>query len=124
MAARAAVLVVGHGSRAKGFESAMKKVARRLAAKLKTKVTCAYLEIAKPSVPEAVDALVRGGAREIRVLPYFVQLGLHVREDMPALVAEAKKRHRGRARITLCPYLGYHDKIVQVAAERLKAGAR
>ena len=83
-------------------------------------VRCAYLEIASPSLPEALEALVRKGRREILVLPYFLQSGRHVKKDIPRAVAALKQRFGRRARIRLCPYLGYHEKIVEVVRQRAR----
>ena len=99
----------------------MKKVASRLRGSF-GRVACAYLEIACPSIPEAIDRAVAGGAREVRVLPYFVLSGRHVKEHIPSLVAAARRKHRRRARIILCPYLGYDRKVVELARERIRQG--
>jgi sirohydrochlorin cobaltochelatase len=115
-----AVLLVGHGSRRAGFQAAMEQVARRLERRRRYgKVICAYLEIAPPSISEAFVVLAASGCREVRVLPYFLQLGKHVQEDLPKIVSAARRKHR-RMKITLCPYFGYHDKIASVAEERLR----
>jgi sirohydrochlorin ferrochelatase len=82
------------------------------------RVECAYLEIAPPSIADAVDGLVSAGATEIRVVPYFLQTGRHVVEDIPAAVAILKERHAARAKVVLCPYLGYDDRIAAVVKER------
>lgn len=115
-----AVVLVGHGSRARGFSAAMKKVAADLSAAPELgRVVCAYLEITPPSIPDAIARCVEEGAREVRVLPYFVLSGRHVKEDMPRIVAEARKKHGRRARIILCPYLGYDKRMVQLARKRI-----
>lgn len=98
----------------------MEKVARRLQRRRRYgAVVCAYLEIAPPTIPDALANLAASGCAEVRVLPYFLQLGRHVQEDLPKIVAAARRKHR-RMKITLCPYLGYHDKIASVAEERLR----
>ncbi len=118
-----AVVLVGHGSRRAGFQKAMEKVALRIQRRRRYgTVVCAYFEIASPSVPEALLSLAASGCRHVRVLPYFLQLGRHVQEDLPKIVAAARRKHR-RMKITLCPYLGYHDKIASVAEERLRETA-
>lgn len=115
-----AVLLIGHGSRRAGFQVAMEKVARCIERRRRYgAVICAYLEIASPSIPEAFMSLAASGCGEVRVLPYFLQLGRHVQEDLPKIVSAARRKHR-RMKITLCPYLGYHDKIASVAEERLR----
>ena len=114
-------MIVGHGSRIKGFEKTMERVASSLRHDGRFfLVKCAYLEITPPSVTAAIDVCVEKGASEVRVLPYFLLLGNHVRTDIPKLVAQAKKKYRGRAKIWLCPYLGFHEKIVAVVKDRLR----
>lgn len=119
-----AVLLVGHGSRKRGFDAPMRRVARRLRARGQWGVVrLAFLEIATPGVAEALHALVDEGHRRILVVPYFLQAGRHVTEDLPELVASARRSVRGaKAVITLCPYLGYHDKITEVVEARLREG--
>lgn len=120
-----AALIIGHGSKAPGFEQAMKKTARRLAALGDfDAVAMAYLEITPPAIHEAIDRLAARGMSEIRVLPYFLQMGRHVREHIPAAVAQAAAKHRGKVRVVLCPYLGYDERIVAVVIKRLAVRSR
>lgn len=114
-------MLVGHGSKARGFDAAMRRVASALRKDPRyQKVLCAFLEVSSPSIPEAVSACVRQGAREVRVLPYFVLTGKHVIRDIPEIVREAARFHRGSARIVLCPYLGFDARIVAVVKQRIK----
>ena len=119
---RIAVVLVGHGSKAKDFDGAMKKVARALRKGPFASVCCAYLEINSPSIPEAVESAVRDGSREVRVLPYFLLSGRHIREDIPRIVSEERGRWKNKAKIVLCPYLGFDPRIVEVVRERVKHG--
>ena len=118
---KTAVIIVGHGSRLKGFEKAMEKVAASLRKGRRFfLVQCAYLEITSPLISEAIDRCIQKGADEVRVLPYFLLMGNHVKFDIPAIIAGFRKKHRGKARVLLCPYLGFHEKIVAVVKERLQ----
>lgn len=112
-------MLVGHGSKAARFDGAMKRVASRLRRGPYRSVRCAYLEITSPSIPDAVRAAVEKGAREVRLLPYFVLSGRHIRQDIPRIVSAEKKRWKGRARVILCPYLGFDERIVSVVKDRL-----
>ena len=115
-----AVILVGHGSREKGFQVAMEKVASRLRRDRRFGgVSCAYLEIASPSIEEAIDLWIVQKALEIRVLPYFVLSGRHVKSHIPEIVRNARKKHRGAAKIILCASLGYDEKIVALAKKRI-----
>ncbi len=115
--------MIGHGSREKGFQASMEKVVsdfkkdRRFAG-----AVCAYLEIAKPSIEEAIRDCVKKGAAEIRLLPYFLLSGRHVNSHIPAITAEARKKYGSAVKIVLCPYLGYDAKIAAVAKKRACQG--
>ncbi len=84
------------------------------------RVICAYLEIDSPSISKAIELAVTGGFNEVRVFPYFVHTGGHVLRHIPEIVRRAAKRHGPGVKIKLCPYLGFHEKIVSVVRERLR----
>lgn len=81
-------------------------------------VLCAYLEIARPSIGEAIDICAQKSPREIRILPYFVLTGRHVKSHIPEIAAAAKKKHKN-IKITLCSYLGYDEMIVRLTKKRI-----
>ena len=89
-----AVLLFGHGSRDPAWRESMDAVARRIQALAPgTPVACAFLEMQPPDLAGALDRLVDEGATSVTVLPIFLGLGKHVREDLPRLVAAARERH-------------------------------
>lgn len=115
------LILVGHGSREEGFNSAMKKVAAALRKEEKFDfVLCAYNEITSPSFPEAVEILVKKGAEKITVLPYFLQAGRHVRRDIPKAIIDLKEKYFNKVKFILCDYLGYDNRIVGVVKDRLQ----
>ncbi len=117
-----AIVLVGHGSGLKGFEAPMKKVAAKLREKDGRRlVFCSYLKGVTPSVEEQVSRAVRRGANAIYVVPYFLLIGNHVRHDIPRMVRRVRSKWRGKARVILCPFLGYDPAIATVVEKRLKA---
>ena len=116
-----AIILVSHGSKFSGFDAPLKKLRRILLKKNPLNIfLLAYLEINSPSISEAIDRCVRQGASHIKVLPYFVLGGNHTKVHIPEIVSEAKKKYRNQAKIMLCPYLGFHERIVEVVKERLE----
>ncbi len=113
-----AVILVGHGSKALGFDRAMKRVALRLRQR-GYRVICAFLEINPPSIPEAIEKAAKQSTR-IDVLPYFLLRGNHIVRDIPEIIREARKKHGSSVEIRLCPYLGFDEAIVKVVEKRLK----
>jgi len=85
------------------------------------RVRPAYLEIAAPSIPDAIDAAVADGATSVRLLPHFLGPGNHVQRDLPAIVAEARTRHPG-VTIELAEHLGADPGLVALLATRVVAG--
>lgn len=78
----------------------------------------AYLDCNPPHVLQAVELLAAGGIRRVDLLPYFLQQGRHVREDMPRLVALAQARHPDLL-LRLAPSLGDDPRLADVIADRL-----
>ena len=83
------LLLIAHGSRRAISNSEVETLAKRLAGHLDNTFDStrhAFLEIATPSIPQAIDLCVADGAQEIVVLPYFLSPGNHVSRDLPALM--------------------------------------
>ena len=88
------VVVAAHGSRAPEANISHQGVVDALAAVVPHRVVPAYLELAEPSIPDAIDAEAASGAATILVLPYFLHPGRHLIDDLPAIVHDASARHR------------------------------
>lgn len=83
-------------------------------------VCCAFLELTTPTLDEAVDALVQDGHQSIRIVPLFLGVGRHAREDLPALCAELRQRHPGLV-LDLQPAIGEQPEMIRsMAAIALK----
>ncbi len=79
-----------------------------------------YLDCNTPTIPDAFDQLVAGGAQQIIALPYFLHLGRHVAEDLPALVAQAKAKHQNTS-LLLAQHLDYDVCLVDAVEGLLPA---
>jgi hypothetical protein len=55
----------------------------------------AHMEIASPSIAEAIAKCAADGFGKVVVAPYFLSQGRHIQQDIPALVAEALTQHPG-----------------------------
>ncbi len=119
-------LLVAHGSRnpraATAHEQLCAAVAAASAASAgaPVEVRPAYLELSAPSIPDAIDAAVADGATRIRVLPHFLGPGNHVSVDIPAIVDDARRRHRD-VTVELAEHLGADPALVDLLAARVLA---
>jgi sirohydrochlorin cobaltochelatase len=112
------IVLLGHGSRdpewSQPFEKIAVSVGKRLPA---VAVALAYLEHG-PSLEEAVTALAAKGALSIRVVPLFLGTGGHVKEDLPKLVAQAK---RAEIQLVLDKPIGEQPEIVEAIAAAISS---
>lgn len=112
-----AVVLVAHGSRSEAANEAHRELCAQVAAVTGLDVTPGFLELATPSIPDALDQAVATGATRVRVVPYFLHPGRHLAEDLPRLVDEASERHRQRASIELTGHVGGDERMVQLLAD-------
>lgn len=90
----AGIVLFGHGSRDPLWRQPMDAVARRIREiDPDARVVCAFLELTTPDLGTAVDDLVTQGVRRVTVVPMFLGVGRHAREDLPVLMAELRARH-------------------------------
>ena len=112
------IVLLGHGSRdpewSQPFEKIAVSVGKRLPA---VAVALAYLEHG-PSLEEAVTALAAKGALSIRVVPLFLGTGGHVKEDLPKLVAQAK---RAEIQVILDKPIGEQPDVIEAISAAISA---
>ena len=89
----AAIVFFCHGARAASWRAPFDRIVDDFRAQQPgQRVELAFLELMTPSLPEVIDRLARQGIRAIRVVPLFLAPGSHTREDLPALLADARSR--------------------------------
>ncbi len=116
-----AIVLVDHGSRVAEANAQLEAVAERLRERVPERVVrIAHMELAEPSLDQAIDACVAAGAEEVVVHPYFLGPGRHSREDIPRLAAAAAERHAG-VRVRVSEPLGVHPGLVDAVLERVSA---
>ena len=116
-----AVLILGHGSPVSKANNTLLEVAE--AVRIKGGygiVQPAFLQFEHPNFAEAVDKIVGMGAQQIIVHPYFLYMGAHVTKDLPFEIGTAKKKYPD-IEFILAPHLGYHEKLVDIAVERIES---
>jgi sirohydrochlorin ferrochelatase len=118
---RRAVVIVDHGSRVPEAHAHLERIAtevRRLAPGVGVYV--GHMDLARPSLDEALEACARDGASDVVVHPLFLVPGRHLSEDIPKLVARAAGRHPGvRIRVSrpLGSATGLAELIVRTALD-------
>jgi len=112
-----AVVLFAHGSRDARWREPVEAVARRMTARRpEVPVACAYLELVEPDLPTAAGRLIADGSRSLRVVPLFLGMGKHVREDLPALVDALRAAHPDVV-FSLAPAVGETTEVIDLLAD-------
>ena len=103
-----ALLLIAHGSRREQSNTEVVILAETLKQKCSEHypiIHAGFLELAEPLIPDAIKKCVNDGATSIIVLPYFLNSGLHVIEDIPTIVHDTEKNYPN-VEIKIAPHLG------------------
>ncbi len=112
-----AIVLFAHGSRDPQWSQPVQAVANQVRARDPgVLVACAYLEMMEPDLPAAARALVASGAGHITVVPLFLGVGRHAREDLPRLMAALKQEHP-QVIFDLQQAIGEDPRVVTLIAE-------
>ncbi len=111
------IVLFAHGSRDSLWRLPIEAVAARMLKRdPKALVRCAYLELCAPTLQEAASDLIAAGARNVRVLPLFLGVGKHAREDLPLLMAQIRAAHPANG-FELLPTVGENNALIELMAD-------
>src|SRR6185437_858795 len=117
------LILMAHGSPLQAWQRDVNALARSLGRSFGQPSEfsrAAYLPPAAPSLEARVAEAVRTGVRRAVVVPYFLAPGLHVRRDIPALVAAAQRRFP-RCKLVLADCLAGHAALRTAVLARAEA---
>ncbi|MDH5205553.1 MAG: CbiX/SirB N-terminal domain-containing protein [Hylemonella sp.] len=114
--AASALILFGHGSRDPLWHKPMQAVAERMR-ELAADVTvqCAYLELTEPDLTTCAEQLIDQGIQAITIVPMFLGVGRHAREDLPRLVQALQARHP-QVRLKLLDAVGEDARVIELLA--------
>lgn len=116
-----AVIIVDHGSRRAASNHMLEQFGEVFQLGTGHKIVeVAHMEIAEPSILQAVAKCVERGATSIVIAPYFLSRGRHIQTDIPALVEEARVEFPD-VKCTLADPIGIDQMVVRVIESRVAA---
>ena len=111
-----ALLLIAHGSRRQQSNDEVVVLAEKLknnCSEQFTIVHAGFLELAEVLIPDGIKKCVEDGATEIIVLPYFLNSGRHVVEDIPNIVNDTRPKFP-EVDIKLAQHLGASDLMMDL----------
>jgi len=114
------VLVLAHGSRARETEKALESVLSMVRAKLPgVTIECAFMENSDRTIEKGVSALAAKGVKEVKVVPYFLFLGIHMKEDIPEMISACAANFPD-IKFSMGEHLGIDERLADILVDRIK----
>jgi len=101
------LIVVAHGSKLEASNDEIRLMATTLKAldTNNTWIAEAFLECGHPTIPRTLMDASLKGINTLKILPYFITAGVHVKRDITAIVVQAQQEYPEMT-IELLPHLG------------------
>lgn len=114
------VLILAHGSREKETEETLTSILAMLKTKLGMEhIEKAFLQFSECNLECGLKKLVDQGIKDIKVIPYFLFEGVHIKEDIPKELADFTKNYP-EVQITFGKTLGSDARLAEILADRVK----
>ncbi|GAA0474237.1 NAD(P)H-dependent oxidoreductase subunit E (plasmid) [Halococcus dombrowskii] len=114
-----AVLLVGHGSRREKSNEQVRTLAARMEERLGVPVDAGFLELAAPSIADAIAGLAPT-VSTVSVVQLSLFAASHVKNDVPVAVRQARTAHP-ELTIHNGSHLGVHPAIIDLLDDRAAA---
>jgi sirohydrochlorin cobaltochelatase len=116
-APRKGIVLFAHGSRDPLWHQPIEAVAQRIRLMhANLPVRCAYLELSTPDLSTVCQELAALGLNQLVVLPLFLGVGRHAREDLPRQIAALRSLYP-QIQIELQPAIGENPQLVRLLAQ-------
>jgi sirohydrochlorin ferrochelatase len=112
-----ALIILGHGSRNPAATAQFNELVEQVRVRRDELVLTAFMELAEPSLAVAVGEAVTAGADAIVVQPCFLFDGMHIRRDIPAMLAGFAVEHPDVA-FSFGRPIGADTRIADILLER------
>jgi sirohydrochlorin ferrochelatase len=113
------ILILAHGSREKETENTFHKIFDMVKDRFPNMpIEMAYMQFCDATIEKGLDKLIEKGATEIKIVPYFLFDGVHIREDIPAAIKNYLGK-RQEIKVTLAGTLGADERLADILADRI-----
>ncbi|MHB0934762.1 MAG: sirohydrochlorin chelatase [Armatimonadota bacterium] len=115
-----ALIVLGHGSRSAEATAQFLALVEMLAARYPDdRVLPACMQMADPTLASALGQAAGEGAEEILIIPCFLFQGIHVKADIPEMLAQLKVEYPQVA-VRFGQPIGADPRLVDILCDRVE----
>ena len=116
-----AIILFAHGARDARWSQTLSDLRRLVQSRAPNAfVAVAYLEFQPPTLDSVLADAIKGGCRDIDVVPVFWASGGHVANDLPPLLADLRRKHP-EITLTLLPVLSELPGLLDFVADAVIA---
>jgi precorrin-8X/cobalt-precorrin-8 methylmutase len=113
-------LIIAHGSRREEANARVYELIAQLKNYFQTDIfEPAFMELAKPSIKDGINALAARDVDEIVAFPFFLFKGMHYSKDVPAIIDKAVAKLDKAVKITMMDPVGMHPQVFDLVQEML-----
>ncbi len=113
------ILIVAHGSRARETEVTLEKIIDIVKEKLKDcLIEYGFMEFSDKNISKGLNSLMEKGVNKIKVVPYFLFDGIHIKEDIPNEINEIMKNHKD-VKVTFTKTLGTDERLADILIDNI-----
>ncbi|MFZ5643981.1 MAG: sirohydrochlorin chelatase [Bacillota bacterium] len=113
------VIMLSHGSRSPEAQVTVNELLEMVREKSNFDyVAGAALQFNQPDLPTALADAVSAGMEEVIVAPIFLYMGLHMKEDIPEILEEEKKKYP-HVKIKMTRNIGADRKLADIVLDRI-----
>jgi len=121
---RAALVLFAHGARDPEWSIPFRNIQHRIAARCPAlTVELAFLELMSPVLGEVLERLAATGHARITIAPLFMAQGGHLKQDLPRLLDELRRRHPAIVLDLLLP-VGEAEPVLEAISDWLVNAAQ
>ncbi|VAV83032.1 Cobalt-precorrin-8 methylmutase [hydrothermal vent metagenome] len=117
---RKGFLIIAHGSRREEANERVYELTAQLKNYFQTDLfEPAFMELAKPSIRDGINALAARDIDEIVAFPFFLFKGMHYSKDVPNIIERAVAKLDKDIKITMMDPVGMHPQVFDLVQEML-----
>jgi sirohydrochlorin cobaltochelatase len=112
-----ATVLFAHGSRDPAWRIPIDRIAARMRAiNPEHAIRCAFLELTEPDIFAAISELDSLQVQHVIIVPLFLGIGRHAREDVPKLVTQLIHMYP-KITFDLRASIGEDDRVIELLAQ-------
>ncbi|MGN0658071.1 MAG: sirohydrochlorin chelatase [Emergencia sp.] len=114
------VLILAHGSRVEETKKTICDVVDMVRKKITDMpIEIAYMEFCEENIEHGIRTMAEKGVTELKVVPYFLFEGIHIREDIPNEIREILKDYPNM-KLEMGHTLGADERLADILVDRIR----